>query len=382
MTASENLPTKTGVPWYIWVAAAAVTSAMIGIQWDISWHRSIGRDTFLTPAHIAIYLCGVLAGLSCGYLILATTFSNAILRRASVKVWGFRAPLGAFVAAWGGFVMLTSAPFDDWWHSAYGLDVKILSPPHVVLAIGIVAIEAGVLLLVAGERNRAAEGPRELLSTLMLYAAAMILLALMAVSMEYSYMPLQHSALFYESICITVPFMFALSSMASGSRWGATFIAGVYTIFTAGLIWILPLFPATPKLGPVFNQVTFFIPPNFPLLIIVPAIALDLFWRRVPDIGPWKKSLISAALFLAIFAAIQWPFSTFLQSPASRNAFFGTGYLDYLSGPNSLVARHVFAPIEKTSREFWTSMGLALAWAMLGIRLGIARGKWIQGLQR
>jgi hypothetical protein len=382
MTASEDSPIATGVPWYIWVAAVAVTSAMIGIQWDISWHRSIGRDTFFTPAHIAIYMCGVLAGLSCGYLILATTFSNASLRRASVKVWGFRAPLGAFVAAWGGFVMLTSAPFDDWWHSAYGLDVKILSPPHVVLAIGIFSIEAGVLLLVAGERNRAAAGRRGLLSTLLLYAAAMMLLALMAVSMEYSYMPMQHSALFYDAVCITVPFLFALASMASGSRWGATFIAGVYTIFTASLIWILPLFPATPKLGPVFNQVTFFIPPNFPLLIIVPAVALDLLWARLPNLGAWKKSLVSAVLFLAIFAAVQWPFSTFLQSEASRNAFFGAGYLDYLSGPNSLVARHVFANIEKSPREFWTGMGFAVLWAMLGIRLGLARGKWIQGLQR
>ena len=55
-----------GVPWYVWCAVLGVTSAMIGGQWDISWHRSIGRDTFWTPAHMAIYLCGVLAGLSCG----------------------------------------------------------------------------------------------------------------------------------------------------------------------------------------------------------------------------------------------------------------------------------------------------------------------------
>ena len=67
------------IPWYVWCAAVAVTSAMVGGQWDISWHRSIGRDTFWTPAHIAIYMCGVLAGLSCGYLILSTTF--AALRR-------------------------------------------------------------------------------------------------------------------------------------------------------------------------------------------------------------------------------------------------------------------------------------------------------------
>jgi hypothetical protein len=52
------------VPWYVWCAVLSVTSAMVGGHWDISWHRSIGRDSFWTPAHIAIHLCGVLAGIS------------------------------------------------------------------------------------------------------------------------------------------------------------------------------------------------------------------------------------------------------------------------------------------------------------------------------
>jgi hypothetical protein len=47
------------VPWYVWAAVFGVTSAMIGGQWDIYWHRSIGRDTFWTPAHMAIYLCAL-----------------------------------------------------------------------------------------------------------------------------------------------------------------------------------------------------------------------------------------------------------------------------------------------------------------------------------
>ena len=42
------------IPWYIWLSVVGVTSAMIGVHWDISWHRSIGRDTFWTPAHLAI----------------------------------------------------------------------------------------------------------------------------------------------------------------------------------------------------------------------------------------------------------------------------------------------------------------------------------------
>ena len=51
------------VPWYIWTCVAGVTSAFIGGQWDVSWHRSIGRDTFWTSAHMAIYACGVLAAI-------------------------------------------------------------------------------------------------------------------------------------------------------------------------------------------------------------------------------------------------------------------------------------------------------------------------------
>ena len=59
------------IPWSIWAGVAAVTSASIGGAWDVSWHRSIGRDTFWTPAHMAIYACGVLAGIVGVYLVLA-----------------------------------------------------------------------------------------------------------------------------------------------------------------------------------------------------------------------------------------------------------------------------------------------------------------------
>lgn len=148
------------VPWYLWCAALAVTSAYVGGYWDISWHRSIGRDTFWTAPHLAIYACGVLAGLSSAYLILSSTFaSGADLRGASVRIWGLSGPLGAFVAAWGGVAMLVSAPFDDWWHNAYGLDVRIISPPHMVLAAGFFGIEFGTVMLLLAFMNRAAPHP-------------------------------------------------------------------------------------------------------------------------------------------------------------------------------------------------------------------------------
>ena len=45
---------RSMLPWYVVAALIAATSAKVGVMWDISWHRSIGRDTFWTPAHLAI----------------------------------------------------------------------------------------------------------------------------------------------------------------------------------------------------------------------------------------------------------------------------------------------------------------------------------------
>src|SRR5689334_6595768 len=163
------------IPWYLWCAALAVTSAYVGGYWDISWHRSIGRDTFWSAPHIAIYACGVLAGLSSAYLIFAATFPpspksgfgaagaparNDSLHGTGVRIWGFSGPIGAFISAWGGMAMLVSAPFDDWWHNAYGLDVKIISPPHMVLAAGFFGIEIGTIVLLLAFMNRASDQMR------------------------------------------------------------------------------------------------------------------------------------------------------------------------------------------------------------------------------
>ena len=177
---------RTGIPWYLWCAAAAVTSAYIGGYWDISWHRSIGRDTFWSPPHIAIYACGVLAGLAAAYLILTTTFGrSASLDDVSVRIWTFRGPLGAFICAWGGLAMLVSAPFDDWWHNAYGLDVKIISPPHMVLAAGFFGINFGAVMLMLAFLNRADAANRSGLQRLFLYVGSMAVCESLLFKLEY-----------------------------------------------------------------------------------------------------------------------------------------------------------------------------------------------------
>jgi hypothetical protein len=368
------------IPWYLWASVIGVTSAMIGVHWDISWHRSIGRDTFWTPPHLAIYVCGIIAGISSAYLILATTFGKLPeVRAASVKMWGFHGPLGAFITAWGGVAMLASAPFDDWWHSAYGLDVKILSPPHTVLAAGILGIEMGALILVLGYMNRATGEDRRRLNWLYLYLGSMIVVVLQILTLEYTDRVLQHTGVFYIAMSIAVPAALIGVATASDDRWAATEIAAVFTLFTASLIWILPLFPAQPKLGPVFNPVTQFVPPSFPILMIVPALGIDLIRRRIKSWNIWIQALVCGAVFFGLFAAVQWPFANFLMSPEAANGFFGTMYRDYLTPANSLEGRNLFLPAE---RNFSTMMLIGLVAAVFTSRIGLGWGRWMRQVQR
>lgn len=370
------------IPWYVWCAVLGVTSAMIGGQWDIAWHRSIGRDTFWTPAHMAIYLCGITAGLSCGYLILATTFGNfSQLRSTAVKMWGFEAPLGAFIAAWGGVAMLTSAPFDNWWHSAYGLDVKILSPPHVLLILGNLAVNTGTLILILGMMNRARDEFRERLNGLFLYVGGVVLVGLMLMIMEFSWHALMHSGIYYRVVCMVVPLVLAGIARASEKRWAATTVAAVYWLFWAGMGWVLPLFPAEPKLGPVYHQVTQFVPPEFPMLLFIPALALDLFWSRTRTWNKWTLAAISGLIFLGVLVAVQWPFSTFLNSTAAQNWFFHTNVFDYNARPTSIIVRHIFVRPD-TPSTLWTEMTLAAVFAFITMRVGFAWGDWMRRVRR
>jgi hypothetical protein len=389
------------IPWYLWCAALAVTSVTIGAHWDVSWHRSIGRDSFWTPAHMAIYACGILAGICCGYLILTTTFKRPPqMIAASVRVLGFRGPLGAFLAAWGGIAMLTSAPFDNWWHNAYGLDVKIVSPPHTVLMLGIWAVCIGALFLIVAAMNRAAPSETQAiagtqaqaaagnrttqfrnLQWLMLYLSGLMLVLSMFFRMEYTWDVYLHSASAYIAVAIGTPLYFAAIHVCSRNRWAATWMSAIYTLFVIGLILILPLFPAQPKLGPVYQHVTQFIPPKFPVLLIVPAIALDLLLTSAAKWKPWLTALMAGPVFVLSFVAAQWPFASFLMTPAAANRFFGTAYVDYgMPSWSHDVLRQFLNP--EHGLILWKGLLMAMLYAAISTWLGLALGRWMSRIQR
>lgn len=374
------------IPWYLWCTVLAVTSVSIGAHWDVSWHRSIGRDTFWTPAHMAIYACGVLAAISCGYLVLNTTFRRpAGMLASSVGIFGFRAPLGAFIASWGGIAMLTSAPFDNWWHNAYGLDVKIISPPHTLLMLGVFAVSVGTLILLVGAMNRATEAGNEVtarhLQWMLVYIGGLMVVFQMFFRLEYTWDVYLHGSWAYESMAIGMPTMFAILWQSSRNRWASAWAAGIYTAFVAGAVWILPLFPAEPKLGPVFHMVTQFIPPKFPILLLVPAILLDLLWTRTRNWKLWQVALASGPVFVLPLVAAEWPFASFLMTKGAANRFFGTIYFDYNMPSTSYdVLRKFWQP--EQGWPLWSGLLLAMVFASMSAWLGLRLGRWMRGIQR
>jgi hypothetical protein len=378
---------STAPHWPIYALAAAATFIIIGIVWDISWHMSIGRDTFWSPPHMATYAAAIIAGATCGYLALRTTFrSTPELRARSVSFWGFRAPLGAWIATWGAIAMLTSAPFDDWWHSAYGLDVKIVSPPHTLLSLGMWGIVVGGLVMTLAARNEARDQvERRSLDRMAVYIVGIMTAMVAIYTYEFSFRWLMHSSVFYKASALAFPMVLIGLVRSTAVAWPATTAAAIYmaTRMLAG--WLFPLFPAEPLLGPIYNPIDHMIPMQFPVLLAVPALGIDLVARRVGRMNSarrdWLHAPIYGVVFVALLLAVQWPFATFLHSPAARNWFFWAHEFPYMISPGSIVRRYLFVPFEGATTFAW-GITVAVLYATISARLGMAWGRWLAQVRR
>jgi hypothetical protein len=182
-------------------------------------------------------------------------------------------------------------------------------------------------------------------------------------------------------MAIGMPTLFAVLWQSTRNRWASTWSALIYMVFVEGAVLILPLFPAEPKLGPVFQQVTHLIPPKFPILLIVPAILLDLLWTRTQSWKPWLSALASGPVFLLSLVAVEWPFADFLMTKSAENRFFGTSYFQYSEPSTSYDVLRRFVDPEY-GVTLWTGLALAILFASLSTWLGIKLGRWMRGIQR
>lgn len=382
-----------GIPFYIIATVFSSFCVITGLIWDICWHISIGRDGLLSPPHLVIYLGAVVAGLFSGYEILRKTFwGSAIEKAGSVKVWGFfYSSLGALFCVWGALSMLTSAPFDDWWHNTYGLDVTILSPPHTVLILGIIGIQFGAMISVIAVKNQAKfwrhnieqkDKDKTLFWLFALSGGFLLTIWFTLLSEELGRME-SHRSSYYIFAGSAFPILLVAVGRAVKHKWTITAVTGVYTALMLGTLWIIPLFPAEPKLGPILNHIDHYQGFQFPLLLIVPAIFLDLLRNRYAYLNDWKLSLILGSTFILLFFCVQWYLGGFLmESPYSRNWFFGSDSWYFGNSPD-WEFRFKFAPwmLESTS-EMIKGLGIALICSLISTRVGLSWGNWMHKIQR
>ena len=121
-----------------------------GANWDIVWHGSRNVESFLTPPHTIIY-SGV--ALTIGSLIFRLIFFS----RMTIKGANWRIsipnilksqsilPFPLKIIIIGAILQLTAGPFDFWWHTKFGFD-GLLSPPHSILATGMLMVALGGLI--------------------------------------------------------------------------------------------------------------------------------------------------------------------------------------------------------------------------------------------
>jgi hypothetical protein len=339
---------------------------------------------------MAIYLGGVLGGSVGGWLAIKHTFlAGAAERDSSVNIFGARAPLGAWVAIWGAVAMITSAPFDDWWHNAYGLDVRIVSPPHAVLGLGMFAISVGALLLVLSRQNRLQDSASTKGSGLFVYTGGVFVLLGSVFLLEYIFPNQQHTGMFYKVCALMYPARLVALSLAGRISWPDTRVAAIYMAFLCGMSWILGLFPAQPKLAPIFNPVTHMVALPFPLLLIFPALAIDLLLRKAGDpkgiLHRVGLAILLGGAFLAVFIVVQWHFSAFLLSPYADNWFFMSDRIwSYSFRMSDWQDRFWRIDPREPSFDPLNLTAVLIAWALASGSSGVGMffGRWMRKVRR
>lgn len=293
---------KPDTQTFVGFGLIAVFTALGAVYWDVTWHGTIGRDSFWIPPHLVVY-----ASVTVFLLAAMGGFALAWQRAGSLQTaLASRTGLGFAVAALGQSIQIAAAPLDDLWHRLYGLDVTIWSPPHLMIITGGIA---GIYGLVAalgiavpdpGVRQRWRGMPASEALALLLFGAALVL-ALVALN-EMEFHLDQRDVLGYPLLAGTLAAVPLMAAARVLNRPGAaTAVALVYMVFR-GLV--LLIFWA---MGVTDEHMT---PPVFTL---APALAIDLALWRTKGRGVLIAVLLSGPALLigewgyrTIFGAAAW----------------------------------------------------------------------------
>ncbi len=128
--------------------------ARFGLAVDLQWHTDVGRDKLFTPPHIMI-LAGIIpTSIMLSSYIFWYSFISNQEEKVGFYIGPFIAPTSLWMMVCGLITLVLGGLYDDFWHTSYGIDTTIITPPHVWTFAGGMLVEVATIALALQMKNR------------------------------------------------------------------------------------------------------------------------------------------------------------------------------------------------------------------------------------
>lgn len=286
----DALERATKLPgWAVATIGTALFGLLVagqGFYSDVAWHVALGRDEVLfTAPHASIAI-----GLS---LIAGSALVAVLTARAT----GHRVPRSALPLAALGGVAVAGFPADELWHAAYGVDVTMWSPTHMMMIMGaaLTGLAAWLVLGEAGVRPTDSRWAR----TLHVLCAWLVLQGLVAPLGEFVFGVPQFQQLYHPVLlALAGGFMLVAARLVLGPWW----MFGIVAVNSVAEIAGFPNFD-----GPV--------PTRSAGLLVVGALAVELLGRRFATTLPLRFAVLSGLAVGTVGLAAEWLWNADAHQP-------------------------------------------------------------------
>lgn len=320
--ADRGLAARAGA-WTVFLGTLITT---LGLSWDVQWHVEVGPDTFFTLSHLALYSGSAIAGIASLVMVLLATSAQRAGRpwdRAiggtPVRVFGgaFTAPLGYLISGVGAASFLLYGLLDLWWHSLYGFDAVLNSPPHVALFLSIsITMVGSVIVFAAARKLRWGQAGIVVTVPILMTFTPIVTNAFSALPLPVD--PVLLGTVFFSALLLiigaallqrpggAIGIAVVLGALQAFLWWFSPWAAHTYAAFV-GLPLRDGLTPQPPQL-----------PGGMPMFLILAAIAVELvFWQTRSRHLDGKTLMPVAGAAAGLIVALTIPLQLALTDPTS-----------------------------------------------------------------
>jgi hypothetical protein len=294
--------------------------AIAGGSWDITNHLLNKPETFFAPPHAVLY-----SGAASAVVGTVLVFSGSKSGGAGKMIWPAKLVIVGVV------MLISAAPVDFAWHSAFGLD-GLLSPPHFVLVSGMVVGSAGAL---AGLAQSAKRLPSVLIviAILPIWLAASGIIDMFSLPFSeteyFNFNP--HPTLGVAVATLAFPFLISVcligSSALAGKRFGVLSMAGAAFIIIGVLTSIIPNSALTPTIP-------------FYISTIIPIVAADalLAFSRSRFSLYAAGTIVSLAFFMMYYPLITYTYNEVFESKLVWPSMIAQIYFEMIQNVFPIIA--------------------------------------------